>query len=600
MEPRTEVLFEVSFEACNKVGGIYAVLESKAKRMVELYKDNYFLIGPYYPEKAVTEYLKQNPPKPFEKIFSELKDEGINCHFGKWLVQGKPNVILVEFDEILKNINKIKWELWRDYKIDSLETGFDFDEPVAFSIACGMVVDRLLPLFKEKRVIGQFHEWLSGAALLYLHKKIPTVFTTHATTLGRTIAGWGEDLYSEVNDSLKKGIKIDSKRPYKYGVQAKHLMEKACAYNATIFSTVSEITAKEAEYILEKRPDMILPNGLDMERFPTMEEFAILHRKYLEKMKHFFNAYFNPYYETNMWDAMVFFTSGRYEFRNKGYDIFIEALGKLNDKMKKEGIKKNVFVLFYVPKDDIKEDIELIESIKLYDDMKEKVSDELPWIEEMILDSVIKGKLPKASSIFRKDFLQECKKKYSSFKKQGNPPFYAYIIDENDLIVSNFKLNNLLNKKEDKVKVILYPSYLSTTDRLLGLNYEQATQGSHLGVFPSYYEPWGYTPLECSANGVMSITSDLSGFGIFIKQHSNQKEPSGITVLERENKTHNEVVEKLFEILWAIVNMSRNERIPKKTQAKYLASLADWKILIKNYIKAHNMALEKFYSQKLL
>jgi glycogen(starch) synthase len=598
MEPRSEFLFEVSFETCNKVGGIYAVLESKAKRMVELYKDNYFLVGPYYPEKAVTEYLKQNPPNFCEKIFSELKEKGITCHFGKWLIQGKPNVILVEFNEILKNVNQIKWELWRDYKIDSLGTGFDFDEPVAWSTASGIVIEKLLPYLKDKRVIGQFHEWLSGAALLHLHKKIPTVFTTHATTLGRTIAGWGEDLYSEVDDALKKGVTVDPKRPYKYGVQAKHLMEKACVNNASVFSTVSEITAKEAMYVFGKKPDITLPNGLDIERFPTMEEFALLHRKYLGKMKHFFSAYFNPYYETNLLDAMVFFTSGRYEMRNKGYDVFIEALGRLNERMKRELIKRNVFVLFYVPKDNVKENVELMESIKLYDDIKEKVSDELPWMEEMILDSIVKGKIPKTSVIFRKEFLQECKKKFSSFKREGIPPFSAYITDENDLIINTFKKNNLLNKHEDKVKVILYPTYLSTTDRLLGLNYEQAIQGSHLGVFPSYYEPWGYTPLECAANGVMSITTDMAGFGIFIKQHSNQNEFPGILVLERENKTHDEIVKKLYDMLWTVVTISRNERVPKKAQAKYLASLADWKILIKNYVKVHNMALEKFYSQK--
>jgi len=327
-----------------------------------------------------------------------------------------------------------------------------------------------------------------------------------------------------------------------------------------------------------------------------MEEFALLHKKYLEKMKHFFSAYFNPYYETNLWDSMVFFTSGRYEMRNKGYDVFIEALGRLNEIMKKEQLKKNVFTLFYVPKDNIKENVDLIESIKLYDDMKEKVEDEIPWIEEMILDSIIKGKIPKASVIFRKEFLQESKRKFSSFKKEGNPPFSAYITDENDLIINAFKKNNLLNRKEDRVKVILYPTYLSTNDRLLGLNIEQATQGSHLGVFPSYYEPWGYTPLECAANGVMAITTDLAGFGIFIKEKSDQKDLPGIMVLERENKTHDEIVKKLYEMLWAVVTIPRNERIPKKAQAKYLASLADWKILIKNYVKAHNLALEKFGS----
>jgi glycogen synthase len=597
MEPKLDALFEVSFEVCNKVGGIYAVLESKAKKVVDLYKEDYILIGPYYPEKAAVECLKQNPPKAFERIFSDLKEAGVTCYFGKWLIGGKPNVILVDFREILKNVNGIKWELWKEYGIDSLGTGFDFDEPVAWSFACGMVIDKLLSAFKGKKVAAQFHEWLAGAGLLYVHNKIPTIFTTHATTLGRTIAGWGEDLYTEVNQNMKNGILIDSKRPYKYGVQAKHLMEKACAYNASVFSTVSEITAREAEYVLGKKPDIVLPNGLDIDRFPTMEEFALLHRKYLQKMKHFFSAYFSPYYETNMWESMVFFTSGRYEFRNKGYDIFIEALGKLNEKMKKDGTKKNIFVLMYVPKDNIRENLDLIESIKVYNDIKERVSDEIPWIEEAIMESLIKGEAPKFNSLFRKEFLQESKKKFFSFRKSGTPPFSAYITDNNDTIIDAFKRSGLLNRQEDKVKVILYPAYLSATDRLLGLNYEQAIQGSHLGVFPSYYEPWGYTPLECAANGVMSVTSDLSGFGIFIKAHSNQKELPGIIVLERENKEHGAIVEKMYEDMYSIVNMTRKDRIPKKAQAKYLASLADWKILIKNYVIAYNTALEKF-SQK--
>jgi len=594
METQTDILFEVAFEVCNKVGGIYAVLESKAARMVELYKGNYFAIGPYYPERAILETIKQKPPKYCEKIFSSLDKNGIKCHYVKWLVQGKPNVILVEFDNLLENVNNIKTELWKKYKIDSWETKFDFEEPIAWSTAVGMLIERLIPCFENKNIVAHFHEWLSGAALLYLKDKIPTVFTTHATMLGRTIAGWGEDLYKEVNDAIYNNVSLDPKRPYKYGIQAKHQMEKACAENCTVFTTTSEITAKEASYILGKRPEIILPNGLDIERFPTMEEFALLHRKYREKIKHFLSAYFNPYYKTDLWDAMIFFTAGRYEFRNKGYDIFIEALGKLNERMKKEKIKNNVFVFFYVPRGDIRENIGLMESTQLYDDMREAVNDELPWIEEMVLDSLTKGKMPKMTVIFKKEFLEECKRKIAAFKRKGNPAFSAYIVDEDDLIVNDFKKNNLLNRIDDKVKVIFYPSYLSTTDRLLGLNYEQAVQGSHLGVFPSYYEPWGYTPLECAANGILAITSDFAGFGIFIKQNSDQSKKPGIMVLERDGKIHEEVVEKLYEMLWNVVTMTRKERVPKKAQAKDLASLANWKILIKNYAQAHNMALERF------
>jgi glycogen(starch) synthase len=595
MEKKADVMFEVSFEVCNKVGGIYAVLESKAARMVELYGENYFAIGPYYPEKAITEAIKQRPPEFCEKVFSALEKEGIRCHYGKWLIQGRPNVILIEFGDVLKKVNEIKTDLWKKYKVDSWGSGFDFDEPVAWSTAAGILIERLTNCLENKKIVAQFHEWLSGGALLYLKDKIPTVFMTHATMLGRTIAGVGEDLYKEIDNAFKDNTPIDPKRSYKYGMQAKHLMEKACAENASVFATTSEITAREASYILGKRPDIILPNGLDIERFPTMEEFALLHRKYREKIKNFLNAYFNPYYKTDLWDSMIFLTSGRYEFRNKGYDVFIEALGKLNERMKKENVKNNIFVFFFVPRGDVKEDIDLIESIRLYDDMRDFVNDEIPWIEEMMVNTLAKGKMPKMDDVFRKEFLEECKRKIFAFKKKGNPPLSVAVFDDsNDPIINAFKRNKLLNRVEDKVKVIFYPYYLSTTDRLLGLDYYQVVQGSHLGVFPSYYEPWGYTPLECAANGVLSITSDLAGFGIFIKQNSDQSKKPGIMVLDRDGKSFEEINQKLYEMLWGIITMSRNERIPKKANAKDLASLADWKILINNYVQSHNMALERF------
>jgi glycogen synthase len=594
MKAKADVLFEISYEVCNKVGGIYAVLESKAARMVEAYGENYIAIGPYYADKATMEAVKQKPPEDFEKVFAALEKEGIICHYVKWMIHGRPNAILIEFNGTLKNINDIKTSLWEKYKIDSLGSGFDFDEPVAWSTAAGILIEKLMICFQNKKMVIQCHEWLAGGALLHLKGKVPSVFMTHATMLGRTIAGSGEDLYKEIDEASKENRPLDPSRPYKYGIQAKHQMEKACAENASVFATTSEITSREASYTLGKKPDIILPNGLDIDRFPTMEEFALLHRKYREKIKQFLSAYFSPYYRTEMWDSMIFFTSGRYEFRNKGYDVFIDALGKLNQRMKRENVRHNVFVFFFVPRGGTRENIEILESIRLFDDIKEFVGDEMPWIEEMTMNSIIKGKTPKINAVFRKEFLEECKKKIAAFKKRGNPPFSAMIFDGGDSIIDAFKRSGLLNRQEDKVKVIFYPSYLSSTDRMLGLDYEQVVQGSHLGVFPSYYEPWGYTPLECAANGVLSVTSDLAGFGIFIKQNSDQSKKPGIMVLEREGKAYEEIVENLYNDLWYTVSMNRNERVPKKAQAKDMASLADWKILVENYIQSENMALDRF------
>ena len=592
METKADVIFEVSFEVCNKVGGIYAVLKSKAARMMEHYKENYFLIGPYFKERAALETMKQTPPAFMKEAFSELEKEGIKCFYGKWLIPSKPNVILIDYSQIMGNSNKLKEKLWQDYKIDSWTAGYDFDEPVVWSTAAGMLIEKLAGKMKNKKIVCQFHEWLSGAGMLYLKGKVPTVFTTHATMLGRTIAGSGEDLYSEVNS----GKPIDPKRSYKYGMQAKHLTEKACAESCNVFTTVSEITGKEAEYILGKKPDVLLPNGLDSSKFPTMEELALSHRKYRKKIKDFLNAYFGPYYDANLWDCMLFFTSGRYEIRNKGYDVFIDALGELNNRMKKENTKKNVFAFFFIPRVNSGPNIDLLESMKLYEDMEDEIKDEMPWIEEKITESMVKGKMPTTKSIFKREFLEELKRKSIAFKKKGNPPMSAFNIDSNDPIVKAFEKSGLTNKKSDKVKVIFYPSYLSTTDKLLSLNYEQAVQGTHLGVFPSYYEPWGYTPLDAAENGVLSITSDLSGFGKFIKPYLKGKE--GIMILERENKSYEKIVNDLAEMLWKVTTMKRSDRIPKKAEAKDLAALSDWKIMVKNYVEAHNLALEKFCKVK--
>jgi len=592
MEPNADVLFEVSFEVCNKVGGIYNVLKSKAAQMVAKYRENYFAIGPCYPEKAVLEIVKQDPPEFMKNIFSEMENLGIICNYGKWLIEGRPNVILIDFKKYMEKANEIKKDLWEKYKVDSWDAKYDFDEPVVWSTTVGILIEKLLSFFKDKRVVCHFHEWLSGGGLLYLKDKVPTVFTTHATMLGRSIAGSGEDLYEEINEALKEGKTIESKRGYKYNVQAKHLLEKACAENCTIFSTVSEITSKEASYIHGKPADILLPNGFDISKFPTMEEFAVLHRKYREKIKDFLNAYFNPYYETNLWDAMIFFTSGRYEFRNKGFDVFIDALGKLNEEMIKKKIKRNVFAFFFVPKGKLNENPELLENIILYKDIEEQVIDEMSWIRESIINSLVKGKMPRIKNIFRKEFLEEYRIKMIVFRKKGDPPLCAFQVEGKDDILEAFKKNNLLNEKKNKVKVIFYPAYLTATDRLLSLDYEQTIQGSHLGIFPSYYEPWGYTPLDAAANGVLAITSDLAGLGKFIEPHL--KGDSGIMVLKREGKTREEVVDELFKLLWKVTTMSRKQRIPLKSDAKELASLADWKILVKHYIEAHNLALEKF------
>ena len=284
MEKKADILFEVSWEVCNKVGGIYTVVKSKAARMVERYGNNYFMVGPYFASKAIAEFQEEMPNDFCKAPFEELKKAGIICHFGKWLSEGAPLVILIDFVNYRYRINEIKRELWDWYKIDSLRAAPDYDEPVVWAYAVGMLIEKLSSCYSDKKIVAHFHEWLSGSGLLYLKKKnvkIATVFTTHATILGRTLASSSVDLYNVWN-------KINpDQEVYKYNVEAKHLVEKNSAAFADIFTTVSEITGMEASYLLKKKPDALLPNGLDISKFPTFEELVIKHKLQRDRIREF-------------------------------------------------------------------------------------------------------------------------------------------------------------------------------------------------------------------------------------------------------------------------------------------------------------------------
>lgn len=338
MEKKADMLFEVSWEVCNKVGGIYTVVKSKAAKMVDAYGDNYFMIGPYFASKALGQFQEELPNQFCKASFEELKKIGVMCHFGKWLVEGAPPVILIDFVNYKSRTNDIKRELWDWYKIDSLMATQDYDEPLVWAYVVGMLIEKLSKCFDNKRIVAHFHEWLSGAGLLYLKKnnvKIATVFTTHATVLGRTLASSNVDLYN-VWDKINPDEEV-----YKYNIESKHLVEKNSAAFADVFTTVSEITEMEASYFLKKKSDALLPNGLDISKFPSFEELAIKHGIQRDRIREFMLYYFFPYYTFNPKETLIYFVAGRYEFHDKGIDIYIKALGRLNEKLKQSKSKKN-------------------------------------------------------------------------------------------------------------------------------------------------------------------------------------------------------------------------------------------------------------------
>jgi glycogen(starch) synthase len=436
---------------------------------------------------------------------------------------------------------------------------------------------------------------MSGFALLYLktiNSNIGTVFTTHATMLGRSIAGSGDNLYAMLD-------KINPEQEArKRNVISKFSTEKACAQNSDVFTTVSEITSIEAEKLLGRKADVLLLNGLDSSQFPSFEDISLKHKKSKQAIHEFLSYYFFPYYSFDLDNSLNIFIVGRYEYRNKGMDIFIKALARLNNELKKRKAQKKINAFFWVPTSIKSTRPSLSDSKSKYIQIREYIEDHSEKIIEQIKDNFLTTPIKDIENsskikcgLFGQEFLSNIKKMKINFAKEGHPPISTHILsnEEEDPIINTLKESGLDNREDDVVKAIFYPIYLTGVDGLLDLNYYDAVIGCHLGVFPSYYEPWGYTPLESAALGVPAITTDLAGFGRFIQSNNND---GGIYVLKRFNKSKEEVVEELKNKLLWYYGLDQKNRVQEKIAAKELSSLADWNKFIENYIEAHNLSLK--------
>ncbi len=584
-------LIEVSWEVANKVGGIYSVISTKVPYSSNLAKE-YILIGPYFKGKKNYEFDELQPKGKYAKLKNILARKGIDMHYGVWQIKGQPKVILVDFSNYWEQKNYIKGWLWEHYGIDSLFAQYDFDEPTVWAWTTGIVIEELHKIVNDSSFVAHFHEWLSGAALLYLKKirpEIKTVFTTHATTLGRTLASSGRDLYREISN-----INPDEEAK-KYNVQAKHLTEKACALNADLFTTVSEITGYEAEKFFGKAPDVLLPNGLDISLYPTLEEITLLHIRGREALREFVSYYFFPYYKFDLRHNLFFYISGRYEYRNKGMDIVIRALAKLNEALKESNSHRTITTFFFVPLANRGIRIDVLENKNKYEVISNFVDKYKDEIVNNIKAAVISNLKLSQRHIIPKEMLIEARKHMLGFEREGNPPISThYLQNENEAIVQDLIRFGLDNKEDDKVKVVLYPVYLSENDGLLGMPYYHVIAGCHLGIFPSYYEPWGYTPLESASLGTPAITSDLSGFGrhVVIKQSEYNLVNKGIYVIKRFERTDDQAVEELFNVLYNFATLHHPERVHERVAAKSIAELFGWDKLILHYKEAYRKLLQ--------
>ncbi|MCC7569944.1 glycogen/starch synthase [Candidatus Micrarchaeota archaeon] len=592
-----DYVFEVSSEVANKVGGIYTVLKTKTTYIHEILGDKYVMVGKL-DQKSLAEISEISPPEDIMKAFEVLNKMGIKTAYGKWVGGDNVNVVLIGpkdymmqttsyYDKGIEKrdsyLNYAKFKLWEWYQIDSLNSHWDFDENIAWSWCVGIFLEQFYQQ-TQKKTVAHFHEWISGAGLLYCKKNTPeigTVFTTHATVLGRTISSTGRDVLGECSGKIKK---INVSEAYRYKVEAKHQLEASTASTADVFTTVSETVAMEVEYILGRYPDIITVNGMDF-RGSSIEFKPEIAEYVKNELKEFIESYFAPYYELDYSDSVFVFTSGRYEYDNKGYDIFIDSLAELNNRIKGKDNKRNVFAFLFVPSESTGAKLSVIKNYLTTDKIYELLHKQ----------GIEQDQYSNMHEAFRT--LPEDKKKLffsliNNYIKEGStPPLSAYDLRyDRDKILRELAKKGLMNREEDVVKVIFYPTYLGPSDGLLELPYYDIVSGFDAGIFVSRYEPYGYTPVEAALKLNIAVTSDMSGFGRYMVEKNAVGK--GLRVINMYNTPVQESVIQLANIFEEIYKTDKHTlKIWKEEANQLVHDHTNWGKLIRHYVKAYEMAV---------
>lgn len=543
---KIDLLFETSWEVCNKIGGIYTVLSTKAKTLQKLYKDKTIFIGPDV-------WSDENPSPYFIESRTLLKDwkanaqlpEGVNVRIGRWDIPGKPIVILVKFDALYAVKDEFYGLMWNLYGVDSLHAYGDYDEACAFSHAAGLVIESICRYqgIKGKNIIAHFDEWTTGMGLLYVKHVLPqvaTVFTTHATSIGRSICGNNKPLYDYL-----KGYNGDQMAG-ELNMQSKHSLEKAAAHNADSFTTVSEITAKECEQLLDKRPHVVTPNGFEQNFVPAKSKFAQARQSAREVLLNVASSLTGNKLPD---DTFIIATSGRCEYRNKGIDVFLDSMIKLSQ----TNNSRKILAYVMVP----------------------------AWVKEPRAD------LAKAVTLKRKSQLDD--------------PVITHWLNNMDYdpIISRIHGLNISNDKNSNVTIIYVPCYLNGNDGIFNLSYYDLVIGMDATVFPSYYEPWGYTPLESVAFGVPTITTTLSGFGQWIlSSFQNDFNDCGVNVISRGDFNYEQVTEGIAQSLRSLIDNDSKTTVQIGKAAMTTAATASWSNFINYYQEAYSIAIENAHNNR--
>ena len=599
------LLFEIAWEVCWQLGGIYTVLKTKAPAMLDRWGDRYCLIGPYNPHTAAVEFEEQPTYGSIRDTINRLREWGLTCHFGRWLVPGRPRVILIDYRGRFGSLDHDKYLMWKDHGIDLPASDGEMNEVIAFGFAVTEFFTALTQIVRDRPVLAHFHEWMGGVAvprIAHLRLPVSTVFTTHATLLGRYLAGDNPSFYEQL-----PYLNPDAEAA-KYQIYPRHAIERAAAHASVVFTTVSEVTGVEAEKLLGRRADVIVPNGINIHRFHAPHEFQHLHATYKEKIHEFVTGHFFPSYTFDLDNTAYLFTSGRYEYRNKGMDMYIEALQRLNWRLKQVE-KPPTVVAFIITRAAVRNiNVDVLRNQSMFEDLR-KTSEELQ--EQMgsrLLRSAVTGRLPTYGELLPDDAQVRLKRAMHAWRTWKQPLIVTHDLadDANDPVLKHLRYRGLYNAADDPVKVVFHPEFVTATSPTISLDYEQFVRGCHMGVFTSYYEPWGYTPMECIACGVPTVTTDLSGFGAYVQR--NVPELQGrrggdagrrgsdfpaCCVLNRRHQGFDQTTDALVDYLMAFLRLTRRERIELRNNVERLGERFDWSNLARHYDEAHGLALER-------
>jgi glycogen synthase len=590
-------LFEIAWEVCNQVGGIYTVIRSKVLSVIQKCgKDNYFLIGPYFENQAAANFDETDDYSgPVGQTVLRMREYGFEVHYGEWIVSGRPHVILFDPLSIYHRLGEIRYFLWEHHHITLPDNDPLLNQVTSF----GFQVKEFFRLLCEAGgcstpIMAHFHEWMAGLPIPGIRRdnlNIRVVFTTHATMLGRYLAMNDEQFYEHLE------FYNWEKEANFFNVRSIVDIERAAAHGSHIFTTVSNVTARECKYLLGREPEVILPNGLNITRFEVLHHSQNMHAEFKRKIHEFVMGHFFQSYSFDLDKTIYFFTSGRYEYHNKGYDLVLEALARLNWKMQYAGIDRTVVCFFITKRPFTSFNPEVLEAKAKIEDIRRACEEIERQIGEKLYLKITSDsgtyKFPDLSALLDDYNKLKLRRFVQSWKSKKLPKLVTHnlVDDQGDEVLNFLRTANLVNNQHDKVKIVYHPDFVSASNPIFKMDYSQFVRGCHLGIFPSYYEPWGYTPLESLASGIPSVTSDLSGFGDYILHNFPEPEKAGLFIVERKNRDFNQAASQLADILFRFVQQNRRERIALRNSCEAASPHFDWINLGKFYDRAYERAL---------